>query len=151
MAHAEFPEELAKLTYERLGEIRRVLVDEHSASYRWIMASLLAVNSGGVFAVIGTDIAKVAMGLSAAAFWFGILLAFVTAWLGQVQTRKFIQANSKLEEYWAIVAVTGQVDLDKGAKLEEARSAIDSTIPRWTGIGSFVAFSIGFLLVGISL
>ena len=45
--YEDFSPELAKITLERYSTNRAVLVEEHASSYKWILASLLTLNSGG--------------------------------------------------------------------------------------------------------
>lgn len=144
----EFPSELAKLNYERLLHARSSLIEEHSANYRWLLASLLVLNSGGLFGILDKRFDEAYLLASAIAFWAGIALALLTGWLGQVQTRRFVKANAQIEEQWAIAASTGFIDAEKVQTLESEQKSIGTTAPRWVGVASFVAFSIGLSLFG---
>jgi hypothetical protein len=141
-----FPREIAEKIYMRLIEARRTLVEEHSANFRWLLASFLALNSGGLFGVAQVDETKPWVAIAALCFWVGIAATLGNAWYSQIQTRKFIQAQEKLERFWMMVASNGLIDEMEGDRLEKERNTVSGEWGRWIGLLSFLAFSLGLLM-----
>jgi alpha-beta hydrolase superfamily lysophospholipase len=147
----DFPRELAEAKLRRTTEARQRLVDEHSASFRWLMASLLAVNGGGLvtMASLADKVAnETALIASAGAFWLGILAALGVASLGQTINRKAANVLSDIELFWTVVAIYGNLDQEKAQELDDRYVSVSSRSAKWCGYVAVACFSVGLAILG---
>jgi alpha-beta hydrolase superfamily lysophospholipase len=147
----DFPRELAEAKLRRTTEARQRLVDEHSASFRWLMASLLAINGGGLVTMASlADMVsnKASLVASAGAFWLGILAALGVASLGQVINRKAANVLSEIELFWTVVAIYGNLDPEEGQKLDDKYDSVSSRSAKWCGFLAVACFSVGLAILG---
>jgi hypothetical protein len=146
----DFPKELAANELARTSESRRLIIDEHSASFRWLMASLLAINSGGLFLLKDMAIADPAWQISAAiCFYLGIVAALAVAWFGQRSNRRSIQAAVNVESFWAVVSSTGRLDQEAHSELIQSIStAAKPGFSRHAGWLSLLFFTGGLVSAG---
>lgn len=149
---AERLKNLAAHLSELAVEGRRSLIDEHSASFRWLMASFLALNGGGMiglkdFRLSSPEYALVA-GIS---FFLGIVCALLIAFLGQKSNQRMIEPMSHLAVYWHGVSMTGEVDEAIQADID--MRIVDATKKgRWpsrAGFGSLAFFAAGLTAIAM--
>jgi len=124
------------------------VIDEHSASYRWLLASLFILNSGGLAAHLNSSFSKYQT-LSALSFYIGVTFALIAAVLGQRFGRVFTKELEKFVFFWLQVKSSG--DLNE-KDYEERNKAMEkaSKSGRWlsiSGLMSFVGFSLGILFI----
>ncbi len=126
---------------------------EHSASFRWLMASLLTLNVGGLVAIINGSGAIGGLEiLSLMLFYLGIASALCIAWIGQRFDRAIAAHLSELINNYTYSAITGE---SMAADIEVERKAmLDSHAklgawPARFGWISFVLFSAALLSLGI--
>jgi hypothetical protein len=117
------------------------------------MASLLAINSGGLFAL--ADLTTVNSDLRATAaisFVVGILSALAIAWLGQIASRKFLIPMNEMTAFWMVVAASGHFDEEEHAAIvgRIQKAVTYGTRCRWAGWLSVAAFLLacGSILMG---
>jgi hypothetical protein len=141
---------LAAYMAESASDGRRRLLEEHSAAYRWLMASLLALNAGALLFLKDANaqhaIAKLA---AAVAFYVGIGCALAIAKLGQKAAQAAIEPMSKMSTFWTYVAQTGELDqgtLD-GLNSEMNATTRKARLAPVAGWLSFLAFTIGVFIV----
>jgi hypothetical protein len=125
---------------------KQVLLEEHSASFRWLMASMLAINGGGLLAL--NDSAAIGVYWKAAAtfsFYVGILAALAIAWLGQIATRRMLVPLAELIGFWSLVSSTSYFDqTDHAAIIKKVEASMKASyFSRWAGWLSVLAFSAG--------
>lgn len=106
-------------------EGRQRLLEEHSAAFRWLMASFLAINAGGLLTLkdfnVGAPSSKL---IAAAAFYCGVVSALAIAWLGQRSARSAIEPMSQMSVFWAMTAEAGEVDQNELEKLNTRIAAV---------------------------
>jgi hypothetical protein len=149
----DFPIDLAKAKLSRTTEGRRMLIDEHSSSFKWLMASLLAINAGGMATLSSVDVERPVhffLFLAGGAFWFGIVASLGFAWRGQQITRRAIKAMSDIELFWTLVAIYGRLDQEKGQSLDDALNQIDTRSAGLFGFFALLAFTVGVVCVGLT-
>lgn len=134
--------QIARLELEYLLPLQNVLIDEHSASYRWIMASLLAINAGGLLAVKDTISRDPSAALLAGIFFFlGIGFALLIAVLGQRSNQKAIPPISNVCAALMAAVVTGEYD---HKRIEQEKAAYSGALK-----GSWMARACGWLSFGM--
>jgi hypothetical protein len=145
------PDEAYKAGADRyaqyFGDIRRHLASEFAIEIRWITASLFVLNAGGLVSLSGKDKLELSQKFAGVSFWFGILLAFSFVFYSQHKTKKFVSVIQYIENYWVIVAETGQQDEEKILRLEKMKNGISAKLSNYFSAGSFVMFSVGLCLL----
>jgi hypothetical protein len=141
----------AEIQLQLVNSSNERLLEEHSAAFRWLMASFLAINGGGLLVVkdLGPPWNSSEM-LAALSFYIGIVLALAIAWLGQRAARAALTPISKLSGFWSTVVATGEYDQEHH---QEIISEFPKTLKKiryapLAGWGSLIAFSIGLGLIG---
>lgn len=145
---------LAELEIERLRHDRENNSDQHMASFRWLLASLLAVNGGLAIAVLGSDdIGAHAKAVAGSLSFFGVALALLSAKLAQMANDAFAPIINKNIGYWGSVA---EYRLRVPEDEERLNAEIKATAKRskWvpiTGWLSGMAFGLAATTVGVAL
>lgn len=145
---------IARLELELISSYENVLVEEHTANYRWLISSLLVVNSGGLFAVKdllnGDRNFALCGGLM---FLLGIALAMLAAWLGQRANRAVMALLMNLKHALMVAVVTGvyNTELVKDIQGKIQLKTMRSWAPAAFGFISFFAFAVGLIFLGASL
>ncbi len=141
----------AEIQLQTVNSSHERLLEEHSAAFRWLMASFLAINGGGLLVLkdLGTPWNLPEM-LAALAFYIGIVLTLAIAWLGQRAARAAITPISKLSGFWSMVAATGEYDQDQHQEVisEFPKAMKKIRFAPFAGWGSLIAFTVGLGLVG---
>lgn len=151
---AEDIRKIGDLEYQAANVARTSLMEEHSASFKWLMASLLAINAGGLLALKDAKGPLSAISLaSGCCFYLGIAGALMVAWLGQRSARALLEPLSELVGFWKAVSVFGHFEeADHKAILSRVQASVrQARYPAWAGWLSFLSFSIGLLLLGIAV
>ena len=133
---------------------RSKAIDEHNAAFRWLLASLFALNGGAAIALFGKDKLFGAIFVEAAGvFLIGVICCFLMAILGQISDRKMIAMLHAWGLYWIGVSASGVrlegEELRIRAGIEVAEQAGRNA--RVAGIFSMSSFVAGCLLIGRSI
>ena len=102
---------LAAFEVTAAEESRAKLIDEHSAAFRWMIASLFALNGGAVLTIFGSENLGVQPTLPA--FWVffaGIVATFIAVLFGQLSDRGMIAQMHKWGLYWTTVGSFNERD-----------------------------------------
>jgi len=88
-------------------ESRAKLIDEHTAAFRWMIASLFALNGGAILTIFGTERIGVQPILPALwVFFAGIIATFVAVLFAQLSDRSMIAQMHSWGLYWTTVGST---------------------------------------------
>ncbi len=149
--HLAMMRRAAEMEIAATSEGRRALIDEHSAAFRWLVASLLAVNGGAAIATLSADgVPALAKLVACSSYYVGVVFALLTAWHSQRTVRAMLQPMGKMTGYWIGVA-------QSGVHYEIAKQEIDREIAAamkksfWTqlfGWCSAASFTIGAFSTG---
>ena len=114
---------------ENLKSIRSAAWAQHSDAFKWLMASLLAVNGGSCLAILNATEIPIGFRLvSMGAFVFGIMTALLIAVFGQHSVQSSFAPLQKLIGYWMTV-------VDDGERMEEMEEEIGDELKRSARIG----------------
>lgn len=141
---------MARHSAETSADGRKRILEEHSAAYRWLMASFLAVNGGGLIFLKDAKLESPTWLLaSAIAFYVGIVGAFAIAWLGQRAARAAVEPMTELEVFWTMVSQTGIFDEEQFRTLTSKTAAVvsKSKLAPKAGWVSLAAFTVGLILI----
>lgn len=146
-ASNEVSRRLAEFEAAAATELRSKLIDEQSSAFRWIVASLFALNGGAILALVGKAEFGLSPNLSAFwAFFIGILSTFLSVILAQISDRLRIEILFRSGQYWTKVAVAGV-----GDDVEE--NAIKKILARADRLGQrsrlIALFAMGFFVLGV--
>ena len=111
LAKDESIRRLAQHELQNATESRRTILEEHSSAFRWLLASLLAINGGGI--VVSKELfaaAPLASVISDGFFVLGIMCALLTAWFSQRANRAMIQPLSEMVAFWIACIETNDFD-----------------------------------------
>ena len=142
-------QELAAATHSR-----NVLLEAHQDSYKWLLASLLGINSGGMFALLNFEgLDSKSKGVVAIFFYLGIIAALLSGYLSQRANRSLIGPLGESMGYWISVAHHGEHIPDVWDKIQ---AKIQATIKQAratqiAGWASAICFSIGVIGLGVNL
>ena len=137
---------------EQAVDGRRQLIDEHTASFRWLMASLLALNGAGLLSLKDIKLSNSTFTLIAgSAFFLGIALAMLIARLGQKANQQMLDPMSRLALYWRNVAATGEIDEETQTDLDQrvSKAIKGAKWPAAAGFASFTFFATGLVAIAI--
>jgi hypothetical protein len=132
------------------GDVRRALTTEFAADNRWIIASLSALNAGGLVSLASKASLCIAQELAGLSFWCGILFAFCYVKYSQFVTKRFLLIIQRIEECWVITAATGEPNKSLLAKLEREKQQASLKWSDYLAIGSFAMFSVGLCFLAVS-
>jgi hypothetical protein len=111
--------EIARYEVQAATEARSKLTDEHSAAFRWMIASLFALNGGAILAIMGSD--RFGLNPNLPAFWVffaGIVATFLAVIFSQVSDRGMIAHKHSWGLYWITVEFAGERDEALETKLK---------------------------------
>jgi hypothetical protein len=139
---------------DHLKLVRATSWEQHSHSFKWLMASLLAVNGGALLAVF--DSQYVSLGYQAFAsgcFVIGIMAALLVAVFGQRSIQKSFPPLQKIIGYWMTVVEDGErlesLETDLNNELQTAvKYGRGAQICGWL---SALAFLVGAGGVGVEM
>lgn len=115
---------LAEFEATSAVESRAKLIDEHNSAFRWMVASLFALNGGAILSLFGNE--RFGLDATYPAFWTffgGIVSTFLTVIVAQISDRLMIARMHEWGLYWSQVKITG-------ARVVEAEEDIKSGIAR---------------------
>lgn len=134
--------------------IREFVWEEHTQSYRWLMASLLALNGGACLTIFDTDLVPLeAKFFSCGLFVVGTVCALLVAMLGQRSNQASFAPLQQQIGYWMTVERDGERD-------EEFEAELAARLKKGTRIGLFarsagwlsgLAFVTGVMVAGFSM
>ena len=137
-----------------LADARTRLFDEHSHAFRWLTASLLAINAGAAVATLNTDFLSAHSKIASGAFFgIGLLVALIVGVLSQQQNRKLVPIVQRQIGYWMTVADDGE----RSEEFEETLATEVTTALKWawtvpaTGWVSALIFLAGIVVMGAGL
>jgi hypothetical protein len=139
---------------ENLKSIRATAWDEHTHSFRWLMATLLAINGGACLAVLNQDQMDLEHKLAAAGlFILGLLMALLVAVFGQHSVQKTLGPLQKQIGYWMTVVDDGDRDeaIENELNAELKASARIGFAARVSGWLAAMAFIVGVVVAGYGL
>jgi len=151
----EQAKQLARSQVETMRMTQGRLMEEHSASLRWFMASLLALNGAGLASIAQQADLAVWYKISAsAAFYLGVMGALAIGWFGQRSAQAALSAMSQVIAFWIIASVKGEIDeaahKEVHAQADPANKLVHKS-PRFAGWLSAVGFTIGVVMVGVGI
>ncbi len=135
-------------------EMKSHLIVEHAASFRWLLASLLAINGGAAIAVLSSDKLPSGAKIWAGGFFtVGIFAALLLAYFSQKSLKKTLQPIGEIAEHWVGASYSGELDTENLQKADdEIKKALTvgrlTEIPGWI---SAICFGIGVIQVGRAL
>lgn len=155
-------EELSQRVIRRIAELeltstaqsRVTVLEEHSAAFRWLLASMLVVNGGAIATSVQAGYFRDWLSLlSGSVFVFGVLGALLSAWFSQRANRAMLEPLATITVYWLGVAETGTADEDElKTILEKVETATKKALPtQICGWLSSICFLIGCSLMGTSI
>ncbi|HEY0623807.1 hypothetical protein [Sphingomonas sp.] len=146
--------EVARLELQALAEFRQITLEQHTSGYKWLTASLLAVNGGAAAALLSADKIRLTdVRWAFVAFVFGILLSLASARLNQSFAMKALPSLQEMSGYWASVMVTGARDDAREKALNgKAKSSMRGAwLGQAAGWASALSFVVGVVLVGLNV
>jgi len=140
---------IAENAVDFFGQARSLAISEHSNTFKWLLASLLTLNSGAGFAIFGIDqIDLLSKLLAGGAFYLGIIGALLIAVFGQRANQKLIQPIVEMQEFWIVTKTTGKIDEDKQKTLAgNVKKA--SKLGLWSRVAGY--FSVTMFSVGLGI
>lgn len=143
---------LAEINLNVIISMQGRLLDENSAAFRWIFASLLSINGGAAIGSISSEFVtldgKVCGGI---AFSCGIFFALMLAYITTFSVKAAMQPLVDLIDFWAAAVLTGKAD---HGDLEDKQKAVRFSVKPWTffshlfGWLSLLSFVAGVVIVG---
>ncbi len=136
-----------------LDEVRTTLLSEHSHMFRWLSASLLALNGGGAVALLSSEKTDAGFFVWAGiAFLLGITAALLIAVSAQRTSQLAMPKVQMMIGYWLAVSIDAERDevLEKeitGELLVAHNSGKWSRVYGWLSALSFLA---GAIVTGVS-
>jgi hypothetical protein len=149
----EAAKRIAEIQLESTVATKNSLLDEHSASFRWLMASLLAINGTGLISmkdVMGSGGIWTVSAIGS--FYIGLCAALSVAWLSQRSVQAMIAPLSDLVAHWTMAAATGGFSVESHrqivARFDEAQRSMKK--PRIAGFISISAFTVGLVFLSLA-
>ena len=143
--------QLSALHLSELGvEGRRHLTEEHSASFRWLMASFLAMNGAGLISLKDIKLSDPTHAfIGGIAFFVGIVFALLIAFLGQKSNQKMLDPVARMSLYWRGVATTGILNQEVQQDIDD-RMSVAMKSAKWpsrSGFLSLLFFAFGLAVI----
>lgn len=139
---------------ENLKNIRATAWDEHTHSFRWIMATLLAVNGGACLAILNHDAIHTTFRLVASGLFIGgLLMALLVAVFGQHSVQKSLGPLQKQIGYWMTVAADGEREEKFESDLNDELK-VSARIGMWgrmAGWAAVLCFILGVVIAGYGI
>lgn len=131
------------------------LLDENSAAFRWLLASLLAVNGGSALAVLTAEkISGKAMILGGGAFSSGVFFALLLAFFTMKSAERMVAPLGAFGGFWLAAIESGEIDLDELARKKlEMQKQLKPTkrASNFCGWASATCFVAGVVMIGLNL
>ena len=145
---------IAEMEVVTMTDAKNRLLNEHAASFRWLLASLFAANGGALVALGGNESLTVDGKLWAGAlFTLGVLSSLITAWTNQRSARAIIEPVSSLIALWTCVAAGMPFEEEKHRDLlaEVDKGSRSSRPTQVFGWGSALLFLAGMVVAGVAM
>jgi hypothetical protein len=145
---------LAELELDRLTEYRTLISEQHVHAFRWLIASLLAVNGGLAITTLTNHlISRQLSPVPVSLFFLGVVAALLSAEFSQFSYDLFQKPVNEWIAYWAQVAHEKQRNLFLETELE-AKMRASVTYSRRVGFcswlsGIFFVVGCAFLAFGL--
>lgn len=132
---------------EALVEYRRVLHEQHAHAFRWLAASILAVNAGAAVSVLSASQVQASTKIEAGVFFcVGIILALSMAFVAQVGIGAALQPLHRQMSYWKNVSTLGTRDHEEETKLAAGLNVAN----RFNVAGQVIGFlALAFFVMGV--
>ena len=144
---------IAEINCLAVTSSRNRLLEEHSAAFRWLMASLLAINSAGLL-VLKDELGSMSVWtvLAGISFYLGIVSALAIAWFAQRVVIASLPSYMEQIAFWSAVYGTGDYDTELHQEiLKKPKDAVEkSKIAPLAARVSLLAFTIGLVFIGIA-
>jgi len=152
-ASEDITREIAGYETQVAIEARSKLKDEYSAAFRWMVASLFALNGGAILSIISSDSFGLHPNLSA--FWVffgGIVTTFLAVIFSQWSDRVMMAHKHRWGRYWITVSVAGERDEGVEAELKASERVADrvALAGRWQAVLAMLFFVSGVLTAVVS-
>ncbi|RXR27543.1 hypothetical protein [Sphingobium fluviale] len=146
---------VAELELSSSLEARNRLLDENSAAFRWIFASLLTVNGGAALAGFSSDnITKCGKLVSGVSFVTGIFFALLLAYFTMKSCEKGVKPTGEIAGFWVDTMWSGEFDEEL---LQQRKKQFVSATRHYNLASSFVGwisaicFLVGAIAMGVYL
>lgn len=136
-----------------LDEIRQNLWSEHAQLFRWLTASLLAINSAAAFAILSAEsLSPITKLISGGLFCLGILCSLLVGVLAQRSTQRVMPKIQEMVGYWIAVSIDGKRDeaLEK-VLLDQLQEKDLARVSMAFGWLSAILFAGGVVCVGLAI
>lgn len=139
---------LAEFEASSAVETRSKLIDEHHSAFRWIIASLFALNGGAILSIFGRE--RFGLETVFPVFWIffgGIISTFLTVVVSQMSDRLMIARMHQWGLYWTSVQVTAARDTQHEDQIKRGIATAEKwgRGSRYLAIFAMVWFALGAL------
>jgi hypothetical protein len=144
----------AEIEIETLGEFRAASIEQHASAFKWLLASLLAINAGAAATIANSStLAPSAKVYVCGFFIFGVGAALFSSFLSQRANIQVLKPVQKQIGYWVGVSVTGEQDAETAQQLadEYARSMRWAWLVPGFGWVASLAFLLGAIAAGFAM
>lgn len=142
--YPKFIRQIAQLNLHNVFESRTRLLDESSATFRWILASLLTINGGALIALLSSDNVVIEGKIVAGRYFCaGIFFAFFLAYMTSLSSVAALKPLMNLADFWIGALKTGELDEGDAQQLRELQTSMKSAVRPY----SFASHVSGWLSV----
>jgi len=128
------------------------LIDEHKAAFRWIVASLFALNGGAILSILSRSGTSLVYAMpSFGAFFAGIVTTFVCVVFAQISDKMMIGQMHRSGLYWTSVSVIGERDPESETQISRGvkSSELVGKFSRFLAIFAMIFFLLGALSLAV--
>ena len=146
---AAYVRQAAKAEIQTLDEFRVATLAQHTEMFKWITASLLAINGAAAVAMIGADAINAVHKICAGAnFVVGVFLAINIGVAAQLVSARGLKPLQELKGYWIAVEIDGE-------RIEDLENTLHDNLRksmRWSWIVPALGWVSGiFFAVGLAV
>jgi hypothetical protein len=136
---------------DRADEARRTILEEHSAAFRWLMASLLAINAGGLLALDDAKTQSPYLLISGGLFLIGVLASLLIGVFSQRANQAVIVHLANVTNFWIEAYEKDEFDSESHQNLMDAGTAVlrRARSSRVAGWASAISFASAIILMGV--
>ena len=151
---SEFLKRIAELELTATAQMRSVLITAHQDACKWLVASLLAINAGGLAVIFNSGLPRdPAFFWGCSAFVLGIFSALLSSYLSQSANREMIKPLGAVMAFWIATAQSGSLDEERWTELEagiqeQSKSGWRIQVAGWI---SAIAFLVAISTIGLAL
>jgi hypothetical protein len=141
---------IALRNLDRTDEARRTILEEHSAAFRWLTASLLAINAGGLLSLKDADLQTGVSLFAGALFLIGVLASLLIGVFSQRANQATLIHLTNVTNFWVETYEKEEFDAEAHEKLMAVspmllKRASKSRIAGWV---SAICFAVAVILMG---